>query len=98
TVEQVRELMGQAGDAPAPLALIDVREPWEFESGHLENAINIPLGELPLQLAQIPRGANLVFVCSMGGRSLAACQFALEAGFSSPANLEGGMMAWEQSR
>jgi len=78
---------------PAP-PLIDVREPWEFEVSHLPGARNIPLGELPQRLAEIPKNAAPVFICRSGGRSLRACRMALQAGMAEPANLEGGMLAW----
>ena len=82
-----------ATPAAAP-PLIDVREVWEFDTGHLPGAVNIPLGELPRRLAEIPQGATPVFICKSGGRSLAACSLALQAGIASPANLEGGLTAW----
>ncbi|HEV2286235.1 MAG TPA: rhodanese-like domain-containing protein, partial [Steroidobacteraceae bacterium] len=80
------------GRPPPPL--IDVREPYEFEVSHLEGARNIPLGELPQRLAEIPRDGAPVFICRSGGRSLRACKLALAAGVASPANLEGGMLGW----
>jgi sulfur-carrier protein adenylyltransferase/sulfurtransferase len=83
---------------PAPAAaappLIDVREVWEFTTGHLDGAVNIPLGELPARLAEIERDSAPVFICRSGGRSLRACNIALAAGVSAPANLEGGLLAW----
>jgi adenylyltransferase/sulfurtransferase len=81
------------GAAAAP-PLIDVRERWEYDTGHLPEAVNIPLGELPQRLAEIPRAAGAVFICRSGGRSMRACLLALEAGVASPANLEGGMTGW----
>ncbi len=95
----VRRLTPQALQAllappqPAP-PLIDVREPWEFEVSHLAGARNIPLGELPRRLAEIPRHGAPVFICRAGGRSLQACKLALESGVAQPGNLEGGMLAW----
>jgi molybdopterin/thiamine biosynthesis adenylyltransferase/rhodanese-related sulfurtransferase len=74
--------------------LVDVREPYEFAAGHLAGSRHIPLGELPRRLAEIPKDAAPVFICRSGGRSLAACSMALEAGIASPANLEGGLQAW----
>jgi len=82
-------------DARAPeLRLIDVREVHEFSTGHLEGAVNIPLGELPRRLAEIAPHSAAVFICRSGGRSLAACELALRAGVAAPANLEGGLLAW----
>jgi sulfur-carrier protein adenylyltransferase/sulfurtransferase len=74
--------------------LVDVREDAEFAAGHLEGALHIPLGQLPQRLAEIDPQADPVFICRSGGRSMAACQIALRANIRSPANLEGGMLAW----
>ncbi|HYM29373.1 MAG TPA: rhodanese-like domain-containing protein, partial [Steroidobacteraceae bacterium] len=85
----------QAGGSAAPL-LVDVREPAEFAAGHLPGSLHIPLGELPQRLGEIPPGAAPVFMCRGGGRSMAACQLALRARIASPANLEGGLLAWSR--
>ena len=50
--------------------IIDVRETWEFSGGHVEGSINIPMGEVPAQVARIQQmGSPLVFVCASGNRS-----------------------------
>ncbi|HEY4749118.1 MAG TPA: HesA/MoeB/ThiF family protein [Steroidobacteraceae bacterium] len=85
------ELAQLLGTAPL---LVDVREVREFSAGHLQGSVNIPLGQLPQQLAQIAPDAAPVFICRSGGRSLAACQMALQANIAAPANLEGGLIAW----
>jgi len=77
--------------------LVDVREDVEFAAGHLDGALHIPLGQLPQRLAEIDPASEPVFICRSGGRSMAACQMALRANIRSPANLEGGMMAWAAS-
>ena len=79
--------------AEKPL-LVDVREDVEFAAGHLPGARHIPLGQLAERLAEIAPGSDPVFICRSGGRSMAACQMALRANIRSPANLEGGMLAW----
>jgi adenylyltransferase/sulfurtransferase len=84
-------LQGQASSAPV---LIDVREAREFALSHLPGAVNMPLGELPRRLAEIPRHSSLVFVCRGGARSWTAANLAVDAGRESPAHLEGGMLAW----
>ena len=92
SVASLHELLQQA-TASTPL-LVDVREVREFAAGHLAGAVNIPLGELPQRLREIPSGAHPVFICRSGGRSLAACQIAVRANIDAPSNLEGGLLAW----
>jgi adenylyltransferase/sulfurtransferase len=89
TASQLRQLLAQP---QARLSLIDVREPYEFEAGHIEGAINIPLSELPARLDEV--SPQTVFICAVGGRSAFACSLAERAGIDSPVNLEGGMRAW----
>ena len=90
----LRDLMNTSRtDAPA-FVLIDVREPWEFHARHLEQARNIPLGELEGRLAEWAGEGNPVFICRSGQRSLVACALALRAGIGSPGHLEGGLLAW----
>jgi sulfur-carrier protein adenylyltransferase/sulfurtransferase len=83
-----------AGGATPPL--IDVREVPEFAAGHLAGSVNIPLGQLPGRLRELLGKDAPVFICRVGGRSMAACQMALAANIDSPANLEGGLLAWAE--
>jgi molybdopterin/thiamine biosynthesis adenylyltransferase/rhodanese-related sulfurtransferase len=77
------------------LSVIDVREPAEFEHGHLVQAINIPLGQLEQRATTLPREVPTVFICRSGARSLKACVLARRAGISEPLQLEGGLLAWQ---
>jgi len=90
TAAALHELL-QRGEKPL---LVDVREDAEWAAGHLPGALHIPLGELPQRLPEIASQADPVFMCRSGGRSMAACQLALRANIRSPANLEGGLLAW----
>jgi sulfur-carrier protein adenylyltransferase/sulfurtransferase len=81
------------GGTPA-LALVDVREPREFVAGHLDGAINLPLGELGARLVEVPPEVLPVFICRSGARSLTACGIALRLGRAEVANLDGGLLAW----
>ena len=93
TAAGLRTLLDQASRTSA-LVLVDVREPREFNTGHLEGAINIPVSELQRRLKEIAPQANPVFICRSGSRSLAACAMAARAGITAPAHLEGGLLAW----
>jgi len=76
------------------LVLIDVREPHEFDAGHLPGAQNIPLRDLERRLEELAAGPAPVFLCRSGRRSLTACALALRHGIPAPAHLEGGLLAW----
>jgi adenylyltransferase/sulfurtransferase len=89
-------LAAPAAQGGAPL-LVDVREPAEYGVSRLAGAVNIPLGELPGRLAEMPADRALVFICRSGGRSRAACDIAARAGRRDPLDLEGGMLAWAQA-
>ena len=93
TPRALQALLAPAASATAP-PLIDVRERWEYDTGHLPGTVNIPMSELPQRMGEIPRAAGTVFICRSGGRSLRACTLVLAAGVAAPVNLEGGMLAW----
>lgn len=76
-----------------PLTLVDVRTPKEFRAGHLDGAINIPLGELPARIADVPRGARIATICEAGYRSSVAASILEHEGVDSIVNIEGGMSA-----
>lgn len=76
------------------VALVDVREPFEFEIARITNAQLIPLGTIPERLAEIPRTETTVVMCKSGVRSARAIEFLREHGFENLLNLEGGLDAW----
>ncbi len=89
-----------------PVVLIDVREPEEFERGHLPGAINIPRGllemkadlESPVKDARLSdRGLAVVTYCTggIGARSALSAQVLKRMGFLNAACLEGGLQAWK---
>ncbi|MFI4884589.1 MAG: molybdopterin-synthase adenylyltransferase MoeB [Steroidobacterales bacterium] len=95
TASALRDLLMAAGTR-AGIVLVDVREPREFQTAHLDGARNIPLAELERQLAALAAGPTPVFVCRSGRRSLMACALALDKGIAAPAHLEGGLLAWSE--
>jgi len=77
---------------PEGLVVLDVREPVEWQSGHIDGALHIPLMELPQRLDEIPDAQTLV-VCAVGGRSARAVMWLNQQGRDS-INLHGGMVEW----
>jgi rhodanese-related sulfurtransferase len=76
--------------------LIDVREPYEFEAGHIEGARHVPLLDLAEFAESLDPDRPVVFVCRVGGRSAMATQAFRSAGYDAY-NLAGGVLAWERS-
>jgi rhodanese-related sulfurtransferase len=78
---------------PAGLTVLDVREGFEWDAGHIDGAVHVPLGELSDRLAEVPDGKVLV-VCKVGGRSGQATAWLSQQGLD-VVNLDGGMLDWE---
>jgi len=93
TVAQAKEYM-EARGAEA-YQLLDVRQPKEYEEGHLPGAILIPLKELPGRLAELDRDKPVIAYCAVGGRSKAAAQFLAGKDFANVYNMAGGIKAWQ---
>jgi sulfur-carrier protein adenylyltransferase/sulfurtransferase len=87
-----RELAARLA-TPVPLALIDVREPYEWQIGRIPGARLIPLGELPGQLSSLDSATDVVVYCRSGVRSADAARQLRAAGFRA-ANLAGGILRW----
>lgn len=77
---------------PLPVPVLDVREDFEWEAGHIDGALHIPLSELPARVGEVPEGQFLV-ACKVGGRSAQAVAW-LTANGHEAVNLAGGMLDW----
>jgi len=75
-------------------AVIDVREPHEYNAGHVPGAKLIPVNTVYARREELPRGKELIFVCAVGQRSALAAEMAAAAGLTRLYNLEGGTDAW----
>lgn len=89
----VTQLKQRLAAAPAPF-LLDVREPWEYQEGHVPGAQLIPLGELERRVNEVPRDRPILAICHSGQRSLAAAGYLQELGYTSVSNVDGGTAAW----
>ncbi len=84
-------------ELPRGLVVLDVREDDEWQAGHIDNALHIPLMQVPQRLSELPEDSKLLVVCKVGGRSSQATAF-LQAQGRDAVNLAGGMLAWERAR
>jgi adenylyltransferase/sulfurtransferase len=89
---ELRQLL----DSGKPVALIDVREPVEWEINHIAGAELIPKSALEAGsgLAQLPQDRIPVLYCKTGVRSAEALAAVKKAGFADALHLQGGIVAW----
>lgn len=78
---------------PTPM-LLDVREPWEFETCRIEGAVLIPMRTIPARLAELDEESPIICICHHGARSRQVAHFLEQHGFSDVTNLTGGIDAW----
>ncbi|HEX9269529.1 MAG TPA: rhodanese-like domain-containing protein [Candidatus Limnocylindria bacterium] len=76
--------------------LLDVREPDEWEAGHIPGSQHIPMRELRARIDELPRDRKIVAVCRHGNRSEAVTRGLQGLGFDCE-NLEGGVTDWRRA-
>jgi rhodanese-related sulfurtransferase len=76
--------------------VVDVRQPEEYKSGHINGAKLIPLGELNQRMKELPKDKEIVCVCASGSRSRSATKMLTGAGYNA-VNMNGGMMTWSRA-
>jgi rhodanese-related sulfurtransferase len=75
---------------------LDVREPEEWQAGHMLGSVWIPLGDLSARAGELPRDRPIVVVCRSGSRSAYAADALVAAGYDAR-NLAGGLQHWAAS-
>ncbi|MBI2861852.1 MAG: rhodanese-like domain-containing protein [Chloroflexi bacterium] len=88
-VERAKEMIERK-----EVQIIDVREEWEYERGHIPGAKLIPLNVVLSKPREVLEGDHVLFVCGVGERSAVACEMAAAVGLKHLYNLEGGTMDW----
>ncbi len=79
-----------------PLTILDVREEWEYASGHIKDSVNISVRELG-RVAKLPKDIPVITVCEHGIRSEHARKVLAQLGYSAR-TLSGGMEAWRSMK
>ena len=82
------------GKSAEEYQLLDVRQPKEYEAGHIPGSQFIPLSELPARVGELDKEKTVVAYCAVGGRSRAAAQFLSGNDFKEVFNMTGGIKAW----
>jgi rhodanese-related sulfurtransferase len=76
------------------LLLVDVREPWEHQTAHIEGARLIPLREIPAHVDDIQDAGEVVLFCHHGMRSLDAAAWLRSKGIAGARSMSGGIDRW----
>lgn len=80
--------------------LVDVRQPREFASGHIENALNMNLyaGSFETQIMTLDKNKEVYLYCLTGKRSASAAKKLKKMGFVKVYDLEGGIVSWNRQQ
>ena len=93
TVE-VFALQRQKDNSPL---LLDVREPWEYQTANLPGSVLMPMGEVPSRAHQeLDPDQPIVVLCHHGARSLSVTMWLREQGFEHVQSLAGGIDRWSR--
>jgi rhodanese-related sulfurtransferase len=74
--------------------LLDVRNPDEWEAGHVEGSTWIPMNQIVERQGELPTDREIVVICKVGGRSARVAEALVAAGYDA-ANVAGGAEAWQ---
>jgi rhodanese-related sulfurtransferase len=79
------------------VAIVDVRDAYDFSAGHMRDAKNIPAKELQQRQGELEKFKSkaVILVCSSGKQSPKAAAQLKKAGFNEVYGLEGGIAAWQ---
>jgi rhodanese-related sulfurtransferase len=80
--------------------VLDVRDATEFASGHIAEAMHIPLADLSARIGELKKYQNkpILVNCQRGMRSAKACDILRKAEFTQLSNLQGGLNAWLEAK
>ncbi|NYT00849.1 MAG: rhodanese-like domain-containing protein [Methanocellales archaeon] len=83
-------------DSNPDIVILDVRTFGEFyQEGHLKDAINIPIDELPERVGELDKNEDTIVYCKSGFRGAQASQILADNGFTKVYNIDGGFDAWK---
>ena len=85
----------QLNNGSEPPIIIDVRQPREYERGHLPQAKLSPLSRLLTNIQGLPYDSHIILVCQTGKRSQQAAQLLQNEGYTNVAMVQNGMRAWK---
>jgi rhodanese-related sulfurtransferase len=84
-------------DGAREFTLLDVREPWEYQTAHIEGSRHIPMGDIPVRFNQeLDPEHHIVVMCHHGVRSMNVTAWLRQQGFEKVQSLRGGIDRWSR--
>lgn len=84
-------------DRDEALTLLDVREPWEFQTAHIAGSVHMPMGDVPARFQQeLDPDNQIVVICHHGVRSMNVTAWLRQQGFEKVQSLRGGIDRWSR--
>ncbi len=93
TPEQLKQLIDNSNSPE----LIDIREPWEYETCRIDSSTNLPMSGIVNSHEKLDKKAKNVVICHHGARSLQVTSYLESIGFENVINLEGGIDLWAKT-
>jgi rhodanese-related sulfurtransferase len=94
SVDQLKQLLASTN----PPLLLDVREPWEYETAHIEGSKLMPMGEIPGRAHQeLDEDQPIAVLCHHGARSLSVANWLRQQGFEQAQSVAGGIDHWSMA-
>jgi rhodanese-related sulfurtransferase len=87
---EVKDMLGRG----EKLLFVDVREPWEYQTSHIEGSVLIPLREIPTNLPRLEAAEEVVLFCHHGMRSMDAAAWLRSQGVQGARSMAGGIDRW----
>jgi rhodanese-related sulfurtransferase len=85
-------------DAREAVTILDVREPWEYDTARIDGSRHIPMADVPARANQeLDREAHVVVICHHGIRSLRVTSWLRQQGFERAQSLRGGIDQWSRA-
>jgi hydroxyacylglutathione hydrolase len=84
--------------SPDPPLLLDIRNPREWVTKHIDGSVNVPLNHLQERIAEIPRDRRIAVHCAGGYRSSIAASILHQYGITNLIEMAGGLAAWDAAK
>ena len=92
TPKDVKRL-SEAGEA---FTFLDCREPWEYQTAHIEGTKHIPIPDLPARIQELDPDEHIVVICHHGVRSMNVTAWLRQQGFEKAQSMSGGIDRWSK--